>query len=177
MKEGKNMTNKDIFTLALRIFGFYLIVRFLEGFTTIGLTLGNLSRIPEAQRFGYSLGSILPYLLLLFGGIVLIKWPALFSAGLYRKEEIKKIHEETNNISKEILQQIIYSGMGVLVIANALPHMTQIIISLTIQSQWGKTASYNTLLSVLGLIFQLVLGVYLFFNSNEAFSIKRTDQS
>lgn len=158
------MTNKDILTLALRIFGFYLIVRFLEGFTTISLTLGNLSQIPEAQRFGYSLSSILPYLLILFGGIILIKWPDQFSTGLYRKEEIKNIHEKTN-ISQEILQQIIYSGIGILVIANALPHMTQIIISLTIQSQWGKTASYNTLLSALGLSLQLALGVYLFFNS------------
>lgn len=173
---GRNMNQKDILILVIKIFGIYLIVRALEMFQIIGMTIVNLSQIPETQRYGYLVGSLLPFLLLIIGAIVLLKWPHRLSDWIYNKEETKD-HEQQKIIKEDALQQIVYSGIGILIISNAIPRITQTIIAFITEVQWSKAVSPNTWASVVGLVIQLCIGIFLFYHTKVLIKILKNNST
>jgi|LSQX01.1.fsa_nt_gb LPXTG-motif cell wall-anchored protein len=63
-------------------------------------------------------------------------------------------------IGKEVLLKIVYAGIGVFIVANAIPRLTQLNIMLTIQRDTGINT--NTWVSFVGMGMQLLIGTLLF---------------
>ena len=169
MNEGNDnkMTKRDILALTCKVFGIYFFMVALETLQTIGITISSLSQMPESERGGYFIGSIIPFLLLILGSLVLIKWSTQISKWLVKVESDKKIESEGKyvNINDDTLQKILFSGIGIFIISNSLPKITQIIISVIVQTSISKGIRLNTWISILDFVIQLSIGIYLFTGS------------
>jgi hypothetical protein len=163
------MTKRDILALACKIFGVYFFMVALETLQTIGVTISSLSQMPELQRNGYLVGSIIPFLVLILGSLSLIKWSTQISKWLDGNDKEVEGDKKHENVSEDILQKIIFSGIGTLIIANSLPRITQIIISIIVQvqeqSSLNRGIGLNTWITIFIFIVQLSIGVYLFVGS------------
>ncbi|HHU82942.1 MAG TPA: hypothetical protein GXZ26_08065 [Firmicutes bacterium] len=152
------MTKTDLFALVAKISGFYLLVRALEALQYVGVTIISLSSIPADQQSGYLIASVFPVILLLAGAFALIKWSARI--GILLGVDETPISLNNDVLGKETLLKIVYAGIGVFIVANAIPKFTQLIIMLTIQGTTGIGA--NTWVSFVGVGMQLFIGIFLF---------------
>ena len=160
------MTKKDILIVANRILGIYLLIRAFELFQMVGMaiaTLRQLSLEEEIQGYWFLIGTLVPFLLLIVAAFCLIKWADPIATKLCYKD---KPHEIKKSIKKEEIQEVAFSAVGVFIIANALPRITQIIINFSYQ---GELLKRRLILSgwssLAGLIVQLIIGFFLIFGS------------
>ena len=159
------MTKRDILAVANKILGIYLLVRALESLQTMGMavsTLKQLSPTEGIQGSWFLIGSIVPFLLFIGASFCLIRWSNPIAAKLC-------VRDKTNNvkggIEKDLLQEIAFSTVGVFVIANALPRITRIIVHLSYQGQWKERIVSSTWGSIVGIVVELAIGIYLIFGS------------
>ena len=160
------MTKKDILIVANRILGIYLLIRAFESLQIVGMaiaTLRPLSLEEEIQDYWFLIGTLIPFLLLIVAAFCLIKWADLIATKLCHKD---KPHEIKKGIKKEEIQEVAFSAVGVFIIANALPRITQIVINFSYQ---GELLKRKLILSgwssLAGLIVQLIIGFFLIFGS------------
>lgn len=159
------MRKRDILIIANKILGIYLLVRALEMLQTIGMavsTLPQLSSDEGMQGIWFLIGSIVPFLLLIAAGLCLIKCADSFATKLCVGE---KINDMEGNIERDVLQEIAFSTLGVFVIVNAIPRITQIIVNLSIQGQWRERVLLGTWGAIIGFVIQLAIGIFLIFGS------------
>jgi hypothetical protein len=176
-RNDNKMTKRDILALACKIFGIYFFMVALETLQTIGVTISSLSQMPELQRNGYLIGSVIPFLLLILGSLSLIKCSTQISKWLAGNDKKIEGVEKHENISEDTLQKIIFSGIGIFMIANSLPRITQIIISIIVQPSINRGIGLNTWISIFNFLVQLSIGVYLFFGSKALIQLVRKFRS
>ncbi len=153
------MTKREIFAVALKLFGIYLLVRSIEllqaiGYFFIGIfTKGN-------QGEWYTLGGLLLLLLYIGGAYCLIKWAEPIAAKLSGKEEAPAVDRP---LDKSALQEIAYSTAGILIVVGALPKLVR--IAPLLSQQWTHQMTLEIWASIIALAFQLGIGLFLFFGS------------
>ena len=153
------MTKRDIFVVASKIFGIYLLVRSIESLRSIGYFLvATLTMGPQGRWF--FLGDLLPLMFYIGGSFCLIKWAEPIAAVLAGKEEAPEVKAV---VGKDSLQQIAFSAVGVFIIAAALPQLTRMVATLTVQL--SDQARLRTWVASVGIVLQLGIGIFLFFGS------------
>lgn len=154
------MTKREIFAVASKILGIYLLVRALESTATIGYFIAALRKADDVSF--YLFGGVIPFLLYLAVGFCLIKWAEPIAAKLSGKEEASVAE---GALEKDALQAIAFSAVGVFIIAAALPRITQIIVNLSVQGPMRPEVVLRTWGTIVGFVLQLGIGIYLFFGS------------
>lgn len=153
------MTKKDTLSILIKLFGLYLLVIAVQSLPNIGLALGGLRQFEVSQVIWYLVVTIFP--ILLMGAIALyfvvgtrgvLKWVS--DKDLEGNNENTRV---TISVGKEELQEIVFSGLGVFFTVSAL---SRVISGLSTQTQ-------GNLRNFIGLIVQLIIGVYLFFCSKQ----------
>src|SRR5690606_20378621 len=99
--------------------------------------------IPADQQSGYLIAGVFPVALLLTGAFILISCST--QIGMLMEMDKTPISLSSGAIGKETLLKIVYVGIGIFVIANAIPKLTQAIITTMIQRNTG--ISTNTWVS------------------------------
>ncbi|MDA3839184.1 MAG: hypothetical protein PF574_09425 [Candidatus Delongbacteria bacterium] len=159
------MTKKDILAVANKILGIYLVIRAIESLETIALAVKSVKRLlpSEWTRAIWVLSaSIVPFLLYIGLSFCLIKWANPIAAKLCARD---LTNGEISGIGKDALQEIAFSTVGVFIIANALPLLTQIITQLSYQGEWKQRIAPGMWVIIAGVAIQLAIGIYLFFGS------------
>lgn len=158
------MTKRDLQNVAIKLFGLYLVFKSIETVPMVGVTIVSGFQ-GEPQGLWYLVVSLIPLLILISAAIYCIKRTSLVEKWLSSKEDRDGTKEDKGSIlNKETLQEITFSGIGLFFIANALPRLIQVLVNIAIQIQWGKSPSSTLWSSVIGLIMQAIVGIYLFFS-------------
>ena len=153
------MTKREIFAVALKLFGIYLLVRSIESLRSIAYFLvATLTRGPQGAWF--FLGDLLPLMLYIGGSFCLIKWAAPIAGKLSGKEEAPEVKAV---VEKDSLQQIAFSAVGIFIIAAALPRISQTVATFSVQ--WSELERLRIWAAIVGLALQLAIGLFLFFGS------------
>jgi len=153
------MTKREIFVVALKLFGIYLLVRSIEALRAMGyFFVATFTSGPQGRWF--FLGDILPLLFYLGGAYCLIKWAEPIAVRLSGKEEAPEVKAV---VEKDSLQQIAFSAVGVFIIAAALPRISQTVANLSVQ--WSELEILRIWAAIVGLALQLGIGLFLFFGS------------
>ncbi|NLW10345.1 MAG: hypothetical protein GX036_10905 [Firmicutes bacterium] len=109
------------------------------------------------------IAGVFPVALLLTGAFILISCST--QIGMLMEMDKTPISLSSGAIGKETLLKIVYVGIGIFVIANAIPKLTQAIITTVIQRNTG--ISTNTWVSFVSIGMQLLIGTFLFLKAKE----------
>lgn len=152
------MKKREIFVVALKILGIYLLVRAIEFTGSIGYLVGALTRGDEVSW--YFLGGVIPFLLYIAAGFCLIKWAEPIAAKLSGKEEAPAVE---GPLDKSALQEIAFSTVGILIVVGALPKLVRTVPLLS--QQWTHQRTLEIWASIIALALQLGIGLFLFLGS------------
>jgi hypothetical protein len=161
------MAKRDIFSIASKILGLYMLVRTVEslqfamtGFAMVigtpGFSLFNLSRMEG--RFWQLAVSNLPVLFFAAASFCLIVWADEIAKALCAGEESSEIK---GALDKDTLQQIALITVGVFVIAHAFSIMTQVVVRMLYLSAYARTMPDFFWSDLLSHGVELAIGVYL----------------
>ena len=155
------MTKREIFVVASKILGIYLLARGIELFAQMFPFLVSIST-RGFEGIWYFLVSLATLSLYMGGAFCLITWADSIAAVLAGKEEAPEVKAV---VEKDSLQQIAFSAVGVFIIAVALPRISQIVVNLSVQGPMRQEVVLRTWETIIGLVLQLGIGIYLFFGS------------
>lgn len=173
------MTKKDVLSLACKIFGIYFAVKVIESMQYLGVGLLYLIDFFRKQASGGEFmigGYFLPFFIFIFAALYFIKRSDAIADRLCGANTAVSMQSA---FDKDLLQQTLFSAIGVFVIANAL---TSFIFSLTnllgqnymreslIQLKELKITSFepmNLTWPIIRLIANSVIGLYLILGSSK----------
>jgi len=153
------MTKREIFAVASKILGIYLLVRGLELFA-MNFPFAITVLHQGFEGIWYLLVGLASLSLYLGGAFCLITWADSIAAGLSGKEEDPEVKAV---VEKDSLQQIAFSAVGVFIIAAALPRISQTVANLSVQ--WSEIERLRIWAAIVGIVLQMAIGIYLFFGS------------
>jgi len=96
------------------------------------------------------------------GAFCFITWADSIAAVLAGKEEAPVVKAV---VEKYSLQQIAFSAVGVFIVAAALPRISEIVVSLSVQGPMRQEVVLRTWGTIVAFVLQLAIGIYLFFGS------------
>jgi hypothetical protein len=161
------MAKRDIFSIACKILGLYMLVRTVEsfqyammGFAVVigapGFSLFSLSRMDS--RFWQLAASNLAVLFFAAASFCLIVWADDIAKALCAGEESSEIK---GALDKDTLQQIALITAGVFVIAHAFSIITQAVFRMLYVSAYARTMPDFFWSDLLSHGVELAIGVYL----------------
>ena len=153
------MTKREIFAVASKIFGIYLLVRGLV-FSAPYIVYLIAPQYMANVEWKWLLPGLIPFVLYIFAALFLIIWAEPIAAKLSGKEEPSEVKAV---VEKDSLQQIAFSAVGVFMVATALPRLTQMVATLIVQV--SDEARLPTWGAIVGIVLQMAIGIYLFFGS------------
>lgn len=153
------MTKREIFVVASKILGIYLLTRGLEFFSiSFSYAITILTRGFEGTW--YLLVALASLSLYMGGAFCLITWADSIAGVLAGKEEAPEVKV---GVEKDSLQHIAFSAVGVFMVATALPRLSDMVATLTVQV--SHQARLRTWGAIVGIVLQLGIGTFLFFGS------------
>ncbi|MDD4879647.1 MAG: hypothetical protein PHR22_04245 [Candidatus Omnitrophica bacterium] len=179
------MTKKDILSIACKIFGIYLLIQILVSSQNIIFVIGSLLSSTSSEWGNYNrdnliflVSFILPILIFLYAAIYLIKNSDLLGEILCGKVSGDNIQ---CSLDKDTLRQVLFSSVGVFIIANALVSISSTLGRMLYQYYMRESISANMKLPAnmlvlksidltvpfITFIVELIVGLYLIFGSNK----------
>ncbi|MFH1777735.1 MAG: hypothetical protein ABH952_09300 [Candidatus Omnitrophota bacterium] len=159
------MAKKDIFVVALKIAGIYLLVRAVESIQTIFMIVGTWDNIPVLkgiETYGMIVGSIMPFLLFVITGVYLLKRADQIAIKL-SKDDASEVMPGA--LTKDGLQEIGFSVVGILLVANAIPQVATHSVYLFLSYSYPKGTDSRIWASVISYLAVLALGIFLIFGA------------
>jgi hypothetical protein len=153
------MTKREIFVVACKIFGIYLLVRAIELLQAIGYFFVAIFAKGDQGEW-YMVGGLLPLVCYIVGAYCLIKWAEPVAARLSGAETTPAVKMP---IDKSALQEIAFSTAGILIVVGALPRLVH--IAPLLSQQWTHQRTLEIWTSIIGLVLQLGIGTFLFLGS------------
>lgn len=164
------MTRNEIGTLSFKILGIYAIVIAIEKLPAI-LRLMYLSDLKGPQMLSL-LSSAVPPVLLALCGIAL--W--FLAPGLTRVALGARLTEEKPSATIAEIQEVAFSVIGMYVLANALPNLVQSAVFYYYIASSGQEGGAPLGGTIIVLLFQLALGVWLLLGFRKIVSWIRSTQ-
>lgn len=165
------MAKKDIFSVACKVIGIYCLVRAVEALVALVEPAASTFRPGPADLFTlmgllYMMIALIPVILLIAGGIYLIRRGDLIAARLAGADEAAV----AGGIERDTLQEVALTTAGIVILAQVLPRIPQIAAYFSYayrQSRAGVRGSFafNAWGSLSGFIIHLLIGFYLVFGS------------
>ena len=156
------MTKRDILELAIKIIGIYMVILILSLIHMILISMSTLFKMKETNNLlfiiSYTISSII-YFIVAYNFI----FRADSLANIICKED--KSFGESNNIQKETIQEIAFTVVGIYLIANALPKITDVIISIILQGRFKNIQYTRGFTYIISSIVQIGIGIYLVLGS------------
>jgi hypothetical protein len=157
------MKKQEILSVAIKIFGLYLLVMSIQMLPTIGMVLKSLFQMEEIEGVWYLVVTVIP--ILLTGAVALlfmISTPNIVKCVSDEEREEKNDGNESGaGISKETLQEVVFSGLGLFFAVNSLPR----VITTLLMYRQGNVSG------LVGAMIQLALGIYLFLCSGRVVEV------
>jgi hypothetical protein len=157
------MTARDIASLSVKLFGIYAFFQAVPMLPSVAGGLGMLT-MEEGSLSGlsfiFALLYVLPFFLLIAGGILLLLYADSIGASL----TTRMTGNGEPHISAMDVQAIAFSAIGVFAIVAAAPKILQIAANLyfTHTSEEARAVGVRVLPQVVGLVAQTIVGVGLF---------------
>jgi len=156
------MTKRDILELAIKIIGIYMVILILNFIHSILISIPWIFERREHNSLLFLISytiSVLIYFVVAYYFI----FRANSLANIICKED--KPFRESNNIQKETIQEIAFTVVGIYLIANVLPKITQSIITLIQQGRFKNIQFSYSFSHLISSIIQIGIGIYLVLGS------------
>ena len=161
------MTKREIASLVLKLIGVYMVVQFIGYFPAMFGSFGMvILQTKEAASFqmAFSAGLlILSGLLYLAGCVSLIVYSDKIAVKMVSED---KTLESCAAISKSDVLSIAFCCIGLLVLTRCIPQVIHLIIRyMTIKGINGGAQNYFNIGSLVSVIVQFIIGLWLFLGS------------
>ena len=166
------MTKKDLIEIALKIFGFYLLIGTLDYFVGLTMLIGDvfaqdkgdkpLAIYISARTFGLVIYAIASYLLILKTDKVI------------NKLKIKNTDRDAAwNINKEDLIEILFATAGIIIIVFSIPEFFRVLSYIDIGTLAEKFYKYFFFLNLLIPLVKFLIGATLLLGALRIVNIKK----
>jgi len=156
------MTKRDILELAIKIIGIYMIILILNFIHSILISIPWIFERREHNSLLFLISytiSVLIYFIVAYNFI----FRADSLANIICKED--KSFGGSNNIQKETIQEIAFTVVGIYLIANALPKITDAIINIIQQGRFKNIQYTRGFTYIISSIVQIGIGIFLVLGS------------
>jgi len=156
------MTKRDILELAIKIIGIYMIILILNFIHSILISIPWIFERQEHNSLLFIISytiSVLIYFIVAYNFI----FRADSLANIICKED--KSLECNSSIQKEIIQEIAFTIVGIYLIANALPKITDAIINIIQQGRFKNIQFTQGFSYIVDSIVQIGIGIFLVLGS------------
>jgi len=156
------MTKRDILELAIKIIGIYMVILILNFIHSILISIPWIFERQEHNSLLFLISytiSVLIYFIVAYNFI----FRADSLANIICKED--KSFGESNNIQKETIQEIAFTVVGIYLIANALPKITDAIINIIQQGRFKNIQYTRGFTYIISSIVQIGIGIFLVLGS------------
>ena len=154
------MKQKDIIAIANKIIGIYVLIQALKSAQYVGMSF--FVPVEQGHRAWVIATGTVPFLLFVIAGFCLIKWAEPIAVNLSQSNELRDFQPR---IKRDDFQQIAFSIVGIVLIADNLPKIVSFLVSLELERQTRQVFVFNKPAFLVEITIKLVVGLILIFGS------------